>query len=273
MTFAPLPRDLRRPLVAGVLLAAVFASGFVPALQPAPVQASTATTMETEILGWINQSRVNLGLVPLRSHAGLRSLATYRAGVMASTGVLSHTIAGCLSCELNSRGIQWYSYGECIAWTSSSWGSQAAWSIFDWWRHSSTHWALLMSRTFNYIGIGVAYRSSNRTTWSSIVLTESVDRTRPTAHMRYGSDSGTTVSWGWRGADVRLQTHTAGLKNFDVEYRVDYGTWSVIHSGTTSTSLSLGGRPHGHYYSLRVRSRDWRGNVSYWTTSIRVWVP
>jgi uncharacterized protein YkwD len=147
----------------------------------------------------INQSRVNLGLVPLRSHAGLRSLATYRAGVITSTGVLSHTIAGCLSCELNSRGIQWYSYGECIAWTSSSWGSQAAWAIFDWWRQSSTHWAILMSRTFNYIGIGVAYRSSNATTWSSLVLTESVDQTRPTVHMRYGSDSATTVSWGWRG--------------------------------------------------------------------------
>ncbi len=226
--------------------------------------------MDAQIIGWINQDRVKLGLVPLRSYAALGSLATYRAGVMASTAVLSHTIAGCLSCELNSRGIQWYSYGEVIGWTSYPWGSKAAWAIFSWWKNSPLHWSILMSKTLNYLGVGVAYRSSNGTTWSSIVLTESVDHTLPVAHMRYGSASGTTVSWGWRGADALLQTHTAGLKNFDLEYRVDYGTWSVIRSGTTSTSLSLGSRPHGHYYSLRIRSRDWRGNVSYWTTSIRV---
>jgi uncharacterized protein YkwD len=273
MTFAPLPRDLRRPLVAGVLLAAVFASGFVPALQPTPVQADTASTMEDHILGWINQDRTKLGLRPIRSQAGDRSLAGYRAGVMASTGILSHTVAGCLSCELNARGIQWYSYGEVIAWTGSSWGDSAAWAIFSWWKNSPLHWSILMSAKLNYLGVGVAYRSSNRTTWSSIVLTESVDQTRPTAHMRYGSYGGTTVSWGWRGADVLLQTHTAGLKNFDVEYRVDSGTWSLIRSGTTATSIAIGSRAHRHYYSLRVRSRDWRGNVSYWTSPITVWLP
>lgn len=266
------PRGLAA-LGLALLFTAVLGSGFVPALTPTPVLADTASTMEDQILGLINQSRVNLGLVPLQSQPGLRDLAGYRAGVMASTGVLSHTIAGCLSCELDARGIQYFSYAVCIAWTSSPWGSQAALAIFNWWKNSPGHWSLLMSTTLNYLGVGVAYRSADGTTWSSIVLTESVDQTPPTAEMRFGSHTGTTVSWGWKGDDTPLQTHAAGLKDFDVEYRVDSRTWSLIRSGTTSTSLSLSSRAAGHSYSLRVRSRDGRGNRSYWTAAIRIWVP
>ena len=36
----------------------------------------------------------------------------------------------------------------------------------------------LMSDRLNYIGVGLAYRSSNRKTWSAVVLTESTDHTR-----------------------------------------------------------------------------------------------
>ena len=74
-------------------------------------------------------------------------------------------------------------------------------------------------------------------------------------------------------AAVLEKDAAAGLKNFDVEYRVDSGTWSLIRSGTTATSIAIGSRAHRHYYSLRVRSRDWRGNVSYWTSPITVWLP
>jgi uncharacterized protein YkwD len=255
-----------------LLVAAVLASGLTPAVSPAPVQAGTAETMESHLVGWINASRTKLGLRPLRASAPIASLAGYRAGVMASTGVLSHTIAGCLSCELTARGIQWYSEGEAIAWNSYTWGDSAALALFNWWKGSSLHWSLLMSKTFNYIGVGVAYRSANRTTWGDIVLTESVDHTSPWAHMTGGSRSGTTVTWTWAGGDIYLQTHTSGLHNFDVEYRVDSGSWVVIRSGITSKYLSLAGRARGHYYGLRVRSRDWRGYVSGWSAEVRVWV-
>jgi uncharacterized protein YkwD len=266
------PRVLRR-VGPALLLSAVLSSGLLPTTRPTPVLAATATTIEDQLLGWINASRTRLGLVPLRSHAGLRDLAGDRAAVMASTGVLSHTIAGCLSCQLNARGIQWYMEGETIAWTSYPWGDQAASYIFNWWKHSSGHWALLMSNRFNYIGVGVAYRSANATTWASAVLTESVDYSRPWARVRSGSGSGTTASWSWYGGDLWLQTHTSGFRNYDIQYRIDSGTWTTIRSGTTTTSLSLTGRPHGHYYGLRARSRDWRGYVSYWTAEKRVWIP
>ena len=85
--------------------------------------------------------------------------------------------------------------------------------------------------------------------------------------------SGTTVTWKWTGADTLLQTYTAGLHNFEVEYRVGTGSWVMIRTGTTARYLTLSGRAHGHYYGLRVRSRDWRGYLSAWTAELRVWVP
>jgi hypothetical protein len=152
----------------------------------------------------------------------------------------------CLGCSLASHAIQYYSCGEDIAGTTYPWGTQAAQSIFNGWKGSSGHWALLMSTTYNYIGIGVAYRSSSHTTFAAADLTESTDQTRPWARMGTGWRSGATVSWTWSGADTWLQTHTAGLKNFDVEYRVDSGPWYQIRSGTTAKSLSLSGRAGGH---------------------------
>lgn len=259
-------------LIVAVVVSVVVLGGFTPVATPGEVRAGTAETMESHLVGWINSSRAKLGLHPLRVHAGLTSLAGYRAGVMASTGVLSHTIAGCLSCSLISRGIQKYSDGEVIAENTYPWGDQSALALFNWWKGSSMHWGLLMSRTFNYFGVGVAYRSSNRMTFGSVVLTESVDQTGGWSHLGSGSANGTTVAWSWSGGDLWLQTHTAGLRNFDVEYRVDYGTWSVIRSGTTAKSLSLSGRVRSHYYAIRIRSRDWRGNMSAWSAEIPVWV-
>jgi len=259
-------------LLLAVAVSLVVLSGFTPIAAPGQVQAGTAETMESHIVAWINSSRAKLGLRALRVHGGLTSLAGYRAGVMASTGVLSHTIAGCLSCSLVSRGIQTYSDGEVIAENTYTWGDSSALALFNWWKGSPMHWALLMSRTFNYLGVGVAYRSANRMTFGSVVVTESVDQTRPWGHMNAASASGTSASWSWAGGDIYLQTHTAGLRNFDVQYRVDSGAWNLIRSGTTARSLSLSGRAHGHWYGLRVRSRDWRGYVSYWSAETRVWV-
>ena len=87
-----------------------------------------------------------------------------------------------------------------------------------------------MSATNNYIGLGVAYRSSDHKTYASGNLTEAKDHTRPWARMSTRSRSGTTVRWTWQGNDTTLQTHTAGLKNFDVQYRVGSGAWHTRRS-------------------------------------------
>jgi uncharacterized protein YkwD len=259
-------------LLLAVVVSTVVLSGFTAVAAPHEVQAGTAETMESNIVGWINASRLKLGLRVLRVHSGLTILAGDRAATMASTGVLSHTISGCLSCQLTARAIQWFMDGEVIAENTYPWGDQSALALFNWWKSSPMHWDLLMSRNFNYLGVGVAYRSSNRMTFGSVVLTESVDQTAPWARMVSGSASGTTAAWTWTGDDIYLQTHTSGLRNFDVEYRLDSGSWGFLLRGTTARSLSLGGRAHGHYYGIRVRSRDWRGYLSWWTPETRVWI-
>ena len=258
-------------LLITALLAACFVTGLGPMTHPTAVAAGTAETMESKIVGWINAERTKRGLVPLRLHSGLVDLAGDRAAEMAATGVFAHP--SCLTCLVSSRGIQYYRVGEAIAWTSWPWGDQAANSIFQAWKNSSGHWAMLMSSTYNYIGLGVAYRSANSRTYAAAILSESKDRTKPWAKMGTTSRSGTTVTWRWSGADTKLQTHTAGLKNFDVQYRVGSGTWKTIRSGTTAKSLTLSNRAHGHYYGLRVRARDNLGYVSYYTAELRIWVP
>jgi uncharacterized protein YkwD len=258
-------------LTLAALIVAALGTAVGPMAHPGPVAAGTAETMEGTILSLVNAERSKRGLVPLRSHWKLVDLAGDRAAYMASIGALQHI--SCLSCTLNSRGIQWYGASEVIAWTSYPWGSQAANNIFNAWRNSPSHWSLLMSSRSNYIGIGVAYRSSSARTYASAVMTESKDQSKPWARMSSGSRSGTTVSWSWTGADKLLQTHTAGLKNFDVQYRVGTGSWVTIRSGTTARSLSLSSRAHGHWYGLRVRARDNVGYLSSYSAELRVWVP
>ena len=262
-----------RAVVLALVFGALLTTGLGPLGRASTVRAGTAETMEAQVLAWVNNSRAARGLVPLRLHWQLVDLSGDRAATMAYYNTMSHTIAGCLSCQMDSRGIQRYSSGEVIGETGWPWGTQAASSLFNAWRGSSYHWNLLMSSTYNYIGIGFAYNSAHTTTYGVIDMTESVDQSRPWAMMGTVKASGTTATWTWSGADTALQTHTSGLKNFDVQYRVDSGSWSTIRAGTTGQSLSLASRPHGHWYGLRVLSRDNRGYVSLWTSELRVWIP
>ena len=260
-------------LAIATVVALVVAAGVTPLARPQTALASQSIgrTAESMLFTLINDARTSHGLVPLRLDTRLRDLAEYRAGVMASTNTMSHTVAGCLSCQLTSRGIQWYSEGEVIAWDSYSYPDQAIRVIFQLW-HDATHWPLLMSSRFNYAGIGIVHTSRGKT-WASMVFSESVDHTSPWAKNVSHSRSGSTTYWSWTGRDTLLQTHTAGLKSYDVEYRIDSNSWVIVMSGTTSKSMTLYSRRSGHYYGVRVRSRDWRGNLSGWTAEVRIWVP
>lgn len=260
-----------RHLLAISALAAVIATGIGPLAHPASVAAGTAEDMEAQLLSLINSARVKQGLVPFRSDPKIVKLAGDRAADMAATGVFAHP--SCLRCVFDSYDIQYYSAGENIAWSGWPWGAQAASTIFTAWQNSPVHWAQLMSTRFNYIGLGVAYRSSEQKTFASANFSESADHTPPWAKMVSASRTGTTVKWSWSGADTKLQTHTAGLKSFDVQYRLGTRAWRTIRSGITATHLTLTGRAHGHHFGLRIRARDNLGYVSGWSAEMRVWVP
>jgi uncharacterized protein YkwD len=240
---------------------------------PAPARAAVDTSMESKIRSWINRDRAARGLRALRVDMRLDTLSGDRAVWMASKVSLTHNSVDGSACNaMTTRSIYWYQCGEDIGMTTASWGTASAKFIYNLWRHSPAHWALMMSSRFNYFGVGVA-RSSKGWTYSSIVFLEGPDKTRPIAHMRTKTVSGTNIKWTWSAVDTKLQTHTAGIKDYNVEVRTDSGAYAQIRTNTIKTSLSLLHQARGHWYTVRVQARDKRGNLSAWSSGLRAWVP
>lgn len=265
---------LRSRRLTSLLLAGLVATTLLGSL-PAPAGATTTVeSLNAMVVGWLNRDRAAMGLVPVRPWTALTQLAGERAANLASSGVLAHAAAGPnVGTQLTARNLQWYGFGEIIGMSGWPWGSEAAANIYNLWKGSPSHHEIMFSAYYNYVGVGFAYRASDKTTWASVVFTESADHTAPVARNVGIKAVGTTVTYRWSGYDPLLQTHTAGLRSFDLQYRVDGGTWRLIRDNTTSTSVSLSGRAHRHWYSFRIQAADRRGNLSRWTSEIRVWVP
>jgi len=257
------------------ILALVVALG-ATATQALPAAAASRTTASAEasLLAWTNRDRAALGLVPLRSDRPLVAIAGTRAENLAAASAFSHAAAGGdLAPAFTRAGVQWYAWGENIAWAPGGLTSTTVAGIYRAWRASAPHRALLMSPTMNYIGFGVAVRAADGHVFASTVFTESRDHSAPSAKIDGATRSGTTITFAWHGYDAPLQTHLAGLGDYDVWYRVDGGTWRLVRDNTTATSLRLGSRAHRHRYWLMVRARDRAANVGRQSTPISVWVP
>jgi uncharacterized protein YkwD len=268
MTF---PRPGRR--VSGVLSAALVAV-FAVAVLPLPVSASTASDAEAMVVDLINAERVERGLVPLRRYHDLADVAGRRAARMRDTNTLSHSVAGNLGTQLTNEGVRWWRYGETIGYSYKAWAKEAGRELVQMWMSSAPHRDLLMSKQLNYIGVGLAYRSGNGRTFGSVVMSESPDRNGARSWFT-GSKvtGGDDLTWTWAGADLRLQTRTAGLRDFDVQVRVNGGSWTTVRNDTTATALTLWNRPSGRTYGMRVRATDRRGNVGAWTSEKTIRVP
>jgi uncharacterized protein YkwD len=254
--------------------AAVTASPAVAATADSPTAGSaTATDVAAMVLARINAARAARDLVPYRAWDALSALAAERAGRMAASRTLSHAAAGGdIGAALDARSIPWLGYGETIGMTGWAWGDEAADSVVGMWLDSAGHRALLLSADYNYAGIGAA-RAADGSTWVSAVMTESPDHTPPIARVVDLTRVRRSITLRWAGSDPRLQTHTAGVRYFDVRFRRDDRAWRRIRNDTTATSLTLRDRARGHWYLFRVRARDARGNLSRWTTETRIWVP
>jgi uncharacterized protein YkwD len=259
--------------VAAALALALTVGLFVSVSQPSPVAASTETSMSSTILTMLNRDRAARGLVPFQVDARLTGLAVNRAAWMANTGVMSHvTYGGAIFDAITMVGVKAFLGGEAVATTDAPYGSEAAVFLYGLWQASQEHWDLMMSDTFNYIGVGVAFRDATHESFSSLVFAEEPDISGPVVRLVSAARIGHAITFSWTGYDRVLQTHTAGLKDYDIQLRVDGGPWSMYRSHTTSTRLSLANRPSGHVYSIRVRDRDRRNNLSSWSSvrSVRV---
>ena len=258
-----------RPLIRRLpaTLAAILLAGLVLGAAAAPARAGM-TTAEHNIIRWMNADRVALGLRPLQIWGKLSAVAETRARRMAAANIMSHTISGSLGRQLRDAGATNYRFGENIAYSSLS-RSEAPRHIYRMWKASPVHWGQITSRRFNYVGLGLEYRSSNGRTFAAMVFTESPDHTGARAVVTAAKQDGDELRWSWRGWDVPLQTHTAGFRDFDVQLRVDGGSWQTVRDNTTKIWLSAI-RPTGHTYGLRVRGRDRAGNSGVWSPEVRI---
>jgi hypothetical protein len=197
---------------------------------------------------------------------------------MARTGIFSHEHGdGQRAWDLmDDAGIQWFDAGEIIAWTTWPLLTDAADAAGRMWRNSPDHYALAMAPRFNYVGVGLALAADGKRYWTMVFL-QGPDRTGAVARFNGGatqvsqgqSRSGTptstnTVKLDWTGADVPLSVLTAGLKDFQIAYRIDGASWRWLIRSTAIRS----GRfdlPAGHTYQFRIRARDNAGNVGRWT--------
>jgi uncharacterized protein YkwD len=264
-------RPRGRPL--SVALTAVLLAVLATSTAPTSVDASAATDAEWLVVDLINADRVRAGLVPLRRHWDLASISGYRASRMADKNVLSHSAGGNLGTQLENRDVHWYRYGEAIGYSVKAWANTAARNLHEMWMASSTHRALLMSSRFNYVGVGLALRSSNGRTYGSVVLAESLDRNGARSWFLEADIDGDDITWSWSGADLPLQTHTAGLRDFDVQYRAGNNAWTTMRNDSTLRTATLWNRTSGVSYALRIRATDRRGNVGAWTPELRVKLP
>lgn len=256
-----------------VVSAAVLLAVILLPLTSVPTRASAATDAESMVIDQINADRIAAGLVPLRRLHGLAVVAGDRAAAMAANNVANHTIGGDIGNALDREDVTWYSYGEAVGYTTAGWAADAGSTLEDAWMASPAHRALLMSPTYNYVGVGLALRSSNGRTFGSVVLTESADENGARSWFVSAKTSGHDITWSWSGADLRLQTHTAGLRDYDVQYRVESGAWVTTRNDSTSTSLTLRDRTSGITYGLRIRATDRHGNIGAWSVESRVTLP
>lgn len=266
-----------------LIVSAALAAGLVFTASPTPAvatgtataaaDAATAADTNARILASMNAGRTASGLVGYMSWGALAELAAERVAKMAAVGKLSHDIAGeDIGDSLTSRGISWMGYGEIIAKSPFPFGSDAANNVYEMWKASPGHNAIMFSRTYNYVGIG-AVQAADGTTWVAAIMTESLDHTAPVASNRSLTRSGRDLVFTWSGSDPRLQTHTAGLRSFDIQMRLDGGSWRTVRDNTTRTRAVFPDRARGHWYGFRVQAADRRGTLSRWTSETRIWVP
>jgi uncharacterized protein YkwD len=264
------------PRVRGRLLSVAALSLLICAVwAPASVAAADYTIPQAEMamLNALNADRVAVGLVPVQMDSRLMAIARGRSVDMATKHYFSHTQPDGqkVFSILTANAVKWYSAGEIIAWNNASTLTASTVGANNQWLNSPGHKAIVVSTTFNYVGVGLAIDATNgHRIWTAVYI-KGPDRTGAVATARTPlvANSSTVgmrrVTLNWSGADVPLQVLTSGLDSFTVQRRADGGTWATVLSGTTALALTQD-LATGHAYEFRVAARDKAGNTGAWST-------
>jgi uncharacterized protein YkwD len=264
-------KPIRRLVAAAFALAVALGALGV---QTTPVAAAdlTISEAEAEMVRLLNAERAKAGLVAVRVDSRLMAIARGRSNDMAAKHYFSHVEPdGDSVFDILSRSdITWYGAGEIIAWNTWPTLAESAVAARNGWMNSDPHRKIVMSTSYNYVGVGLAIDPSNgRKLWTGVFM-KGPDRTGGWVKMAPLPDTKTAstaryrnVTVTWTGGDVQLVSLTAGFKAYQVQVRTDAGAWKVWSSGTTVTSRALRAWV-GHEYDMRVRACDKAGNCGAW---------
>lgn len=240
---------------------------------PGAVLASTPTGSELDaaerlVLSRINEERAERDLRPIRVDTRIAAVARARSTDMVAREYFAHLDPDGLEFwdHLDAAGIRWSHAGEIIALNSRSPLSDSARGAVQQWMASPGHRDQIVSRVFNYAGVGVA--TTGGVSYWTVMFIQGADRTAPTASLTSVSSArgSRSARVRWEGSDPRLVTLTAGLASFDLQRRRAGGTWRTVRSRVTGTSATVGG-VKGVRYQFRVRARDRAGNVGRWSAA------
>jgi uncharacterized protein YkwD len=264
---------------AGAVLAAALLVGATGA-RPGPTAAADLTigAAETLMAQTLNADRRAAGLIPVRVDGRLTAIARARSADMAAKNYFSHTQPDGRSVFdiLTARAIKWYSAGEIIAWNTWPTLADSVTAANNGWLGSPTHNSIIMATSYNYMGIGLAVDGSGKKYWTAVFI-KGPDRTGgwvaitppaqaalQTAAVSIASVTSRIASLSWRGGDIRLVVLTAGFRNYQLQRRIDGGSWRWWTTWTRNTSGAFRAYS-GHTYEVRVRACDRAGNCGAWS--------
>ena len=261
------------------MLALASIGGMLGALAGAPPVAADGSVSgaESALVSAMNRDRVGAGLVPVRVDRRLAAIARARSMDMATKGYFDHTQPDGRQVFdiLSSVGITWFGAGEILAWNTWPDLGDSALAANQGWLDSPDHRAVLLSTDDNYVGVGLALAPDGKRIWTAVFMkgpdrTGAVATASPPVRTTSIPAVGTVgVRLAWTGGDVPLQALTAGLRDFQVERRVDGGAWVLVKRSTTARSMTATFLP-GHRYEFRVRARDRAGNTGSWTPAVGI---
>lgn len=231
---------------------------------------------EWKVLGLVNTYRANRGLKPLRMAFGVRRVARDRSRDMRNKGYFAHgsptgQSAGTM---MHARGIKHWGWGENIGWISfRGWGATNR-NMVNGWKSSAGHNRMLLTRDYNYVGVGIA--KGTNSAYYTLVFVKQPDHTGPISGM-FASQTGISVASGstgkravtirWWGHDRQLQKFTAGLSGFTVQKKTANG-WRTLRWRTRDRRMTLNLAKGTHKF--RVRAVDKRGNRGTWHRPVTV---
>jgi uncharacterized protein YkwD len=271
MTPTKLPRVPAR--LGAVLVLTMLATLFLAPATAAASDELTVAQAELQMVDVLNADRKSAGLVALRTDSRLMTIARNRSNDMASKDYFSHTQPDGRNIFdlIGAAKIAWYGAGEIIAWNNYPTLATSIQAANNGWLGSPGHRPLIMSASYNYIGVGLSLQPATGKKYWTAVFLKGPDRTGAKATtaaptVASGSTAATKkVTVTWSGSDVPLQVLTSGFHSYQVQRRTDSGAWGTVWSSTTNRSLTLQ-LATNHTYEFRVAARDKAGNWGAWST-------